>query len=761
MTEEATVALKGDAGSPTAELTIRCLPGRSQWQTQDYLRIADHESAAARVQLLEEAEYEYSLTGLAGELLVLEPTELFDPSGADGRNGRLRPKRWTGTIEVVIVTGGMVRARGEFEVRSRKLNYETEYKWMLNGITAYSAELAQLAFAPALLSSLRPTSGTAATAYQRFAFIQSFVQGEAFSQATQAVLRRPHHEYRELRYDVDVGRGVRLDRSAARDLVKPGRRTRLPSGYLVAGHDSLPERLSKTEHVETFDTVPNRLVKHAMAEWRMTAESVISAFDNSDGPLARRARREAAIVAERLDDVLRSKVLQNVGRLTALPAGNTALQGRSGYRELFRAYLQSDAASKIDWPGGVDLFRAGQVDVAALYEYWVFLELARIIGTVPGIEISHRRLLSLSRDRLALRLHRGSASVVTASGVFRGHRVRLDLWFNKSFPSGASPTAVGSWSVNMRPDCSLRIRRLDTTDPVERWVHFDAKYRLDSYSAVLGDGASNGEAPLHAGPLNDDLLKMHAYRDAIRRSSGAFVLYPGSDENPKVLNEFHELLPGLGAFVLRPDADGTAENAGAIALRDFVLDVIEHIAAAGTDEERSRFWVQRTYAERRGRRLSSQAPTPLPAADTKVLLGFVRSPEHRAWIEATSMYNLRADDRTGGVGLRSPELGADLLLLYAMFDDVVTVKTTTGAFRLMTRHEMNASGYPSPRGDLYCCLETQALNRSVRTQSAEFMRQLARQRNPSTPGTPVVVTWLDVAAHELLPNRLTPPCSAG
>lgn len=632
MIDQATVDLVGPTGDTVARLVIRCLPGRSSWQGQALLRNADPVSASASLQLLEEAEYEFSIVDFADNL-VLEPVELFDVSSADGRHGRLRTRRWTGTVEVTALVEDAAIGRGELEVRSRKLTYESEYKWMLSGITAHSAELAQQAFSPAQLAALRPTAGTAATLYQRFAFVQSFVESNEFRWAAQAVVRRPHHEYRPHRYDASVGRGIRLDRHASRELAQPGRRIKLPEGTHVGGHDSIPERLTTTEHLESLDTVPNRFVRHALAEWTALAGDVKRVMDGTPGAFGRRGSREAAIVGDNLDGIARSKVLRGVGRLDFLPVGNTVLQGRSGYRELFRAFLQADAASKIDWEGGQDLFAAGQVDVAALYEYWVFLEIARIVGSISGVELSHRRLLWLSGDSMRLRLQRGGASVVTGSALVFGQEMRLDLWFNKQFQGASTPKSGGSWTVSMRPDCSLRIRRVDKDHPADRWVHFDAKYRLDRYEQIVDESSLGSEedhsATSVSSPVNEDLLKMHAYRDAIRRSSGAFVLYPGFDEAPTVLREYHEILPGLGAFVLRPSEDGHADTANSAALRTFVEDLIEHTAAAGTDEERAVFWEDTTYRERRGRRLRSSAPTARPAADTKVLLGFVRSASHR------------------------------------------------------------------------------------------------------------------------------------
>jgi predicted component of viral defense system (DUF524 family) len=59
-------------------------------------------------------------------------------------------------------------------------------------------------------------------------------------------------------------------------------------------------------------------------------------------------------------------------------------------------------------------------------------------------------------------------------------------------------------------------------------------------------------------------------RDAIRRTSGAYVLYPGDmkEERPA----FHEVIPGLGAFPLNP---GTREE-NLRAIENFINDVLDN-----------------------------------------------------------------------------------------------------------------------------------------------------------------------------------------
>ena len=70
----------------------------------------------------------------------------------------------------------------------------------------------------------------------------------------------------------------------------------------------------------------------------------------------------------------------------------------------------------------------------------------------------------------------------------------------------------------------------------------------------------------------NDLLKMHAYKDAIRRSAGAYVIYPGQSNESYIKYSFHEILPGLGAFPLNPSSLPGNENA----LEEFIQEVADH-----------------------------------------------------------------------------------------------------------------------------------------------------------------------------------------
>ncbi len=86
---------------------------------------------------------------------------------------------------------------------------------------------------------------------------------------------------------------------------------------------------------------------------------------------------------------------------------------------------------------------------------------------------------------------------------------------------------------------------------------------------------------------------MHAYRDAVRRTAGAYVLYPGEPGDGQKFQGFHEVLPGLGAFAIRPNKDGNRR--GSARWQIFWIEVIEHLANRTTARERELITLAESY----------------------------------------------------------------------------------------------------------------------------------------------------------------------
>ena len=140
----------------------------------------------------------------------------------------------------------------------------------------------------------------------------------------------------------------------------------------------------------------------------------------------------------------------------------------------------------------------------------------------------------------------------------------------------------GSWTRRLHPDYTLTFwpEELSQDDAENQellvHLHFDAKYRVEKLEDLFGSEEANSEDDdedeLDGNYKRQDLLKMHAYRDAIKRSQGAYVLYPGRSATGKKFRTFHEILPGLGAFGITPDENGVAQ--GFESLKNFLDEVL-------------------------------------------------------------------------------------------------------------------------------------------------------------------------------------------
>ncbi|BDQ38037.1 hypothetical protein SYK_23970 [Pseudodesulfovibrio nedwellii] len=141
----------------------------------------------------------------------------------------------------------------------------------------------------------------------------------------------------------------------------------------------------------------------------------------------------------------------------------------------------------------------------------------------------------------------------------------------------------------MRPDFTISVWAEEITSEEAELnnsichVHFDTKYSVSDIMTVLGHPNEEVDVIKKEERFGcyrrGDLLKMHSYKDAIRRTHGAYIIYPGNSskysQGPKGYHawlEFHEVLPGLGAFQISP---GVNSDQSAKVLHGFLLDILD------------------------------------------------------------------------------------------------------------------------------------------------------------------------------------------
>jgi hypothetical protein len=288
----------------------------------------------------------------------------------------------------------------------------------------------------------------------------------------------------------------------------------------------------------------------------------------------------------------------------------------------------------------------------------------------------------------------------------------------------------------MRPDISLRIALENGLSGVEDlWVHFDAKYRVEKLSEVFVDEGDDSSDTF----LREDILKMHAYKDSIRSSGGAFVVFPGSGEvgDGDLRPERDELLPGVGAFRLVPAEGGPP--LGWEAIRAHLNNVLEHYASTATKDRRTRYWTDQAYQGELPAQTGRGSTFSRPPADVQVLLGYVQQ-KQAPWIQRTSYYNLRAGTRKGSVSVDGPELSCELVVLWGGGLGV-QVRRVIGGPEVWNRARMQDTGYPDPQEAYF------GIPLGEEVQIADFdpakVERLALSRARDKYG-PAVVSLLDL-----------------
>jgi hypothetical protein len=748
--DEVSLALTTLGGLAVGTLTLQRLPSDQAALLVNASGAVDQEPGVEAIRIMEGGEYRYAIhiVGDAGAIAV--DRETFSPDDRSERRGRVKAGLRTGRLRLGMKVGAERVEAAPIEVLSRKLDYLTHYRWMLDAIASLGTGLVIERFA-ASEQRVAPNAATAGVSpYQRFCFLRGLLREGGVGEALQHIVAQPAIAFEDTEEVRPSGRGVRATSASIRDLTRMG--PRVP----WAGHPTLtsvPRTLVHRRSEPTTDTEPNRFVRFAVEGWVALLDEIDAGLVSEGrvtGPI-NRGRDEVASLRSELEAVLHHDVLQSASPLRSFPATNQVLMRRAGYREVFRSWVLTEAGATLSWDGGEDVFGAGQKNVAALYEYWVFLELARIVGSVceDSGAFSLAQLVVTSPSGWSLDLKRGRELVCSGRVRRLGRELEVRLSFNRTF---RHDVANGSWTRQMRPDCTLEVEVVDAAPPLPPMrVHFDAKYKLERMEELqAADDVEDLDELIEPGTKAKaaDLLKMHAYRDAIVHAAGAWVVFPGNPQSPRYgFDRWGELLPGLGALALRPAADGSAE--GAHHVRTFVSGLLDHVATQTTKHERVRFWERRSINATGAAAIDATPGLLRPPADSRALFGFVRTEEQLHWIRHRGRYNLRADDRNGSVLAEiDGRLDAELVVLFGEgLDPFVEVRRIIGPPLLLTAAQMADDGYLNPRGSLYLVLPLGDPLAAPPWLNRDTVNQLwLRQQGDAAMGPPFFAAW-----HELQP----------
>lgn len=625
--------------------------------------------------------------------------------------GTIVPNIFTGTLSLPVLDKVSSKELGvvELEVQSDKVGYRKDYRDMLEFITEKCTDLLLQANSPVSHYFDIDYTKSSQTLYQRFAFVKSVIGTEEFAEAVHRIVTAPVTRWTQISENRDIRQARRFSNTNLKEFVKGGSRAALPQSHYLRDHGlkTLPARINSTRKTDSVDTPENRFIKYAL-ETFLTFCTAINSAAKKESQLD----KESILLIRDLEMQLNHSVFKEISRPATLKLNSPVLQRKEGYREVLRVWLMFDLAAKLIWAGGEDVYGAGKRDIATLYEYWLFFKLLDLLQEIFDIvpkDISD--LIKETPDGLNLQLKQGKFTALSGvySSGFRKLYIRFN--YNRSFSGGKDYPDSGSWTTTLRPDYTLSIWPFGIAEEEAEkqelivHVHFDAKYKVTNFRDFLDQETEvdlNKEKTENRKGIykNADLLKMHAYKDAIRRTGGSYVLYPGD----KMINQkgFHEIIPGLGAFPVTPSK---TEN-GISELKAFLLKIVEHFINRASQREKLAFRTFDIY--KNPPESDDELRESLPEAyntnrnlipdETFVLIGFCKSTEHYEWIKRNKLYNFRMGTGTGSLTLDQETISSKYLLLHTKgaSSSGELWKIVSKGPKVFSKEDLIKKKYPSP-----------------------------------------------------------------
>lgn len=480
----------------------------------------------------------------------------------------------------------------DFEIVPQKMNYEEDYIELTKKLAEECAEI--LLEYSGVTANRFGTSDTnsAETLLEQFIFLREF----CYSHNLQALFGHIKRNHDRMLVKDEVLKPIGQGAPSAGFYSNPISSSR---GWKIVNGKPMPQEVSVTRKYDSLDTVANRFVKFALKKFNLICRELCFSFDAAKGKSVEQnmyteCYREALEIQRITGDILRDHFFDDIGELTIMPQNNQVLEKREGYRQIFYAAAMVDLALQLNWEGEQEVYSGESKNTALLYEYWLFFELRKIISSIDNcqcVQAAERPFINTDNG-LTMSLSEGQTSC--QAFLLPDLGVRVNLYYNRTFSREefSNTKYAGSYSRPFRPDYTLEVYPSDFIRPEDAvregavsYIHFDAKYRITDLRSFIGsDENEMTEAQIKEEVENDkqdsvtntykrgDLLKMHTYNDAIRRTVGSYVLYPGDfDSKTKNYRLFEEVLPGVGAFAIKPSIQADSENA----LKDFISEIIE------------------------------------------------------------------------------------------------------------------------------------------------------------------------------------------
>ena len=437
-----------------------------------------------------------------------------------------------------------------FEVRSRKIDYANQYASMIGDLSKYSQNLIYESNSPSTeffeLSDISENK-----IYEEFMLLEYLFKDENLPSTIEYLSRNLYSALSGTVEEVPTSFASNVNPNDLIDVFSNSHNLSkskdVDSIWCKQTKGYIPLTINETKYVDDIDVPENRFYKN-----------FLESIENLIHELSKKApegyiKDQLLIYKETISAYLAQKYFKDISRMDYMPLNSQLLQKKEGYRDILEYYLMFEFGFRLNWDELFDKFKGNEKKVYELYEYWCFFELVNILNARSSKKIDMDDIFFKSEeskiDNFTIVLNKNQN--ITFEIEVEGRTINVDLRYNTEFDRGKK--IFKTYSKLLKPDYSLIIN----IDHRKYILHFDAKYKLNIENESY---------------VNDDLVKMHAYKDAILNTVGAYVLYPG--ENKEIFWEDKDKkLESVGAFPLNPGENNDDEEY----LSDFIFEMIKKL----------------------------------------------------------------------------------------------------------------------------------------------------------------------------------------
>ena len=465
----------------------------------------------AHICLLEELKYDISFETTHDDLDVFKTLKKFSDNSPltlfqfnNNYKGNLQFSSYVGKTFIDIYKDDECVYSLPIEIQSRKLNYNKHYPQMIGDLSKYSSGIVFELNSPIYQEFILENNNQ--SPYEKFMLLEYILREEHLPSIIEYLSRNLYSELENVKEEIPISFASNINPNDLIDAI-------IDSEEL---QDNIPLMVNETKYEDTIDVAENRFYKYFL---ELISDLIDDLLKNIDEGYA---YDKLNIYKQELNYYLSQKYFEEISRLNHIPLNSQVLQKKEGYRDILSYYLMFEFGFKLNWKELSDKFKGHEKKLFELYEYWCYFKLIEIMQDLCDSEVDFEDIFKISDDGVSIELQEGIIKSFNYNGV------EIDLLYNKTFKRNDDD--FKSYSVKLRPDYTLRVH----SDEIY-FIHFDAKYKMHVDSEKF---------------KNEDIVKMHAYKDAITNTIGAYIIYPGTTN--KLYYENQDKYGSVGAFGLIP-----------------------------------------------------------------------------------------------------------------------------------------------------------------------------------------------------------------